>query len=198
MYFINETVKLITTHDIKDNYYYITCDGMVVNNKLQELKPFISNSGYYRVNLSLNIKKNNRTLQKKFSVHRLVAEYFCENSNPHEKDQVNHIDGNKLNNTFQNLEWVSQSENIIKAYDGNLCSTKGESCHLHNQKYSDDLVHHICKCFEKRMTYFEIIKELKLCDYRNKSSYEYQNWRKYLKNIRGRRCRRDITSQYSY
>ena len=198
MYFINETIKLITTHDIKDGYYYITCDGKILNKNLQELKPYISNSGYYRVNLSLNTKKNNRTLQKKFSVHRLVAEYFCENDNPSEKDQVNHIDGNKLNNNHWNLEWVSQSENIFKAYDVNLCNTKGEKCHLHNPKYTDELVHSICKCFEKCMTYFDIIRELNLCDYRDRSTWEYQNWRKYLKNIRGRRCRRDITSQYSY
>ena len=198
MYFINETIKLITTHDIKTGYYYITWDGLVLNKNLQEMKPYISNSGYYRVNLSLNTKKDNRTLQKKFSVHRLVAEYFCDHVNPSEKDQVNHIDGNKLNNHCKNLEWVSQSENIIKAYDENLCSTKGENCHFHNQKYPDELVHRICECFEKRMTYFDIIKELELCDYQNRSSYEYQTWRKYLKNIRGRRCRRDITSQYSY
>ena len=82
MYYINETIKLIKTHDIKNNYYYITYDGKVLNKYLQEMKLFMSNSGYYRINLSLNKKKNNRTIQKKFSVHRLVAEYFCENDDP--------------------------------------------------------------------------------------------------------------------
>lgn len=46
---------------------------------------------------------------KMIKVHRLVAESFLENTNnsPH----VNHIDGNKLNNDFNNLEWVSPREN---------------------------------------------------------------------------------------
>ena len=198
MYFINEDIKLLCTHDIRDNYYYITSDGKVLNKYLQELKPFISNTGYYRVGLYLNEYKNNRRVEKNFSIHRLVAEYFCDNDDPINKDQVNHINGNKLKNDYRNLEWVSQPENIIKAYDSNLCNTKGEKCHLHNPKYTDELVHEICKCLGKGMAYFDIIKELNLCDYNQRSSWEYQNWRKYLKNIKGRRCRRDITSQYSY
>lgn len=198
MYFINENIKLLCTHDIKDNYYYITIDGKVLNRDLKVIKTYISNSGYERVTLYLNEYKNNRRVAKKFSIHRLVAEYFCPNDDPINKNQVNHIDGNKLKNEAWNLEWVSQSENIIKAYDTELCSTRGMNCHLHNPIYSDEVVHSICQCFEKGMSYYSIIKELRLCDYSNKGSAEYQRWRKYLKNIRGRRCRRDITSQYSY
>lgn len=52
--------------------------------------------------------------QKCFHVHRLVANCFIPNIN--KKPQVNHIDGNGLNNNVNNLEWVNGSENSIHAH----------------------------------------------------------------------------------
>ena len=47
-------------------------------------------------------------------IHRLVAEAFI--SNPEDKREVNHKDGNRLNNCADNLEWVTRSENQIHSY----------------------------------------------------------------------------------
>lgn len=73
----------------------------------KELKTFVNSFGYVKVNLFRN------SCGKQFSVHRLVAEAFI--PNPDNLPQVNHKDGNKQNNTVENLEWCSVSENINHA-----------------------------------------------------------------------------------
>ena len=72
----------------------------------RNLKPALDNAGYLKVNLGRYRTRN---------IHRLVAETFI--LNPEEKRDVNHKDGNKLNNNVSNLEWVSHSENIKHSYD---------------------------------------------------------------------------------
>lgn len=77
--------------------------GRSLNLKGKAIASFVS-SGYKQVTL-----KN----KHKFLVHRLVAEAFLERKE--NQSQVNHIDGNKLNNHVSNLEWCTPSENIAHA-----------------------------------------------------------------------------------
>lgn len=76
------------------------------------LKPQKNKKGYYQVLLYKNKKPHPKRL------HRLVAQAFI--PNPENKPQVNHIDGNKLNNCVNNLEWCTNSENQIHAYKNGL------------------------------------------------------------------------------
>ena len=100
--------------------YKITSDGKVfscfkpktsiISNEWRELKQVYDKScGYMIVCLS---KGNNKGRQNK-RVHRLLMEAFV--PNPNNYPQVNHIDGNKLNNSLENLEWCTSKHNTNHA-----------------------------------------------------------------------------------
>lgn len=71
------------------------------------LKPFVTGKGYLKVDLHKNGKRTH------MKVHRLVAAAFVPNHLG--KAQVNHIDGNKKNNSYTNLEWCTNQENQLHA-----------------------------------------------------------------------------------
>lgn len=86
--------------------YEVSTDGQIRNKTTKYiLKGRLSKSGYLQVSLKINEtnKFSNRY------IHRIVAQTFIEN--PENKREVNHIDGNKINNNLENLEWVTSSEN---------------------------------------------------------------------------------------
>jgi hypothetical protein len=82
--------------------------------KGKKLKQFIV-KGYFRVSLWIDGKMYQK------NVHRLLAEKYIEN--PFDKAQVNHKDGDKLNNDLSNLEWVTPRENTIHAYNNGLAKS---------------------------------------------------------------------------
>ena len=89
------------------------------------LKPYGNGKGYNLVNLY------NKSKRKVFTIHKLVATYFVELDSEYNKNnlEVNHEDGNKLNNVYTNLKWITHSNNIKHSYDNNL-HKKGIKHHL--------------------------------------------------------------------
>lgn len=85
--------------------------GIVRNKTTKRVLQGCIASGYRSVKFTFENSK-----QKRFYVHRLVAEAFCENDKPSLRDMVNHKDGDKLNNVASNLEWVSARENNLHYY----------------------------------------------------------------------------------
>lgn len=83
--------------------------------KPKKLSPGKNRSGY----LSVVLYDKNGT-KKTMKLHRIVAIAFIQNPKPSEYNMINHIDGNKLNNKVENLEWCNNSENVQHAFDNNL------------------------------------------------------------------------------
>lgn len=86
--------------------------------------------------------------RKVFAVHRLVA--LCFVANPNNLPEVNHIDGDKLNNHYSNLEWVTRGQNIKHAFDNNLRNATGEN----NARCmaNEDTVKEICTLLESGLS----------------------------------------------
>lgn len=89
--------------------YFISNYGRVKSSKTEKIKTLRFNEdGYVVVSLCSDNKS-----KKVFRVHRLVGELFCEN--PNDYPQINHKDGDKQNNVYTNLEWVTAEMNVQHA-----------------------------------------------------------------------------------
>ena len=97
-------------------HLFITEDGLVYSNKSKKYLKFYTHPHGYKVFCTkLDGRKSNSILLR---VHRLVADTFV--ANPENKPFVNHKDGDKGNNHFSNLEWVTSSENSKHAWNKGL------------------------------------------------------------------------------
>ena len=115
----------------KDTPYFITEDGKIFRNG-KELSTSLTNKGYKTHRGTIN------KIRKHISIHRAVAILYV--LNPDNKLQVNHIDGNKLNNHNTNLEWVTNKENRTHAIENGLMKVGTDYEHT---KLSEDDIRYI-------------------------------------------------------
>jgi hypothetical protein len=120
---------MIEWKSVKDyeNHFSVSNTGLFRNDRTNKvLKQTIHKTGYYLVSTKPNGKYGKA---KTFRVHREIAIAFLPNID--NKPTVNHIDGNKLNNSISNLEWATHKEQVIHAIENNLVNTlMGSNCHF--------------------------------------------------------------------
>ncbi|MFA7142910.1 MAG: HNH endonuclease signature motif containing protein [Candidatus Dojkabacteria bacterium] len=107
----NERYKLVKGFSA----YFVTDHGRIFSMFSGRFLKQTTNSEGYKI---ITLRENCR--QKTFKVHRIVLSAFDEY---HENLYVNHIDGDRTNNNLDNLEWVTQQQNMQKAYSSTTTET---------------------------------------------------------------------------
>lgn len=131
--------------------YTIDTNGVVVNitrNKILKGTAITKNNRYMKIHLD-----------KFYALHKLVANHFVPNPNGYA--EVNHIDGNRHNNTAENLEWCTHIHNI------HHCWSNGFHMHQHGKligthKLTENEVKQIWALRHTKMTAQQIKDTLKL------------------------------------
>ena len=128
----------------------------------KEITPKNNGNGYLRIYIP--------KIKKRFLLHRLVATAYV--PNPDNKPQVNHIDGNKHNNSSNNLEWCTNQENVSHFYE--TMNGKAFKVDTHSEQYrtgkhsmafksevtEKGLYGNVLRlCYEKNMTIQQLEKE---------------------------------------
>lgn len=157
------------TIDGFDGRYLITPYGNVIStigDQPKVLKPCLRN-GYP----SMTLHYKNHT-HKHFTIHKLVAEYFIGKNI--KGLQVNHIDGDKTNNKWLNLEYVTHSENMKHAFKIGLQSNKGMN---HSRsKLIDDDIREIRKLHKAGRSQGQLSKQYKIAQSTISRICNYQRW----------------------
>lgn len=186
--------------DLNLSNYCITKDGEVyslLSSKfLKKYKGTVNSGGeYYRVNL---VNDDGKQVTKK--IHRLVAEAYIPNED--NLPQVNHIDGDKLNNSVRNLEWCTPKSNSIHSMENNLRDPRNRNDKIKlidkssivnpnrdsgKKVYNSDDVHLICAMLQDGY---------RICDVARVTGFH----RKEIQDLRNNvnEMYKDITTSYNF
>lgn len=111
------TASLYTCSD-----YAININSIIITSRTRRIvKPYLDEFGYLRVN-TRHLKPHTSSIGIYERLHRLYAMTFLplEDTSLYSNLEVNHRNGNKLDNTVENLEWVTKQENLQHAWETGL------------------------------------------------------------------------------
>lgn len=151
-------------------YYEVSENGLARNSKTGKIRKLLHKPDGY---VSLPAKKNG--VQRNPYMHILVAQAFIHN--PENKTEVHHIDGDRSNNTVENLMWVTPEEHVLLHRGKRQKTNKAKSIPV--AQYTLDLP---CELIKVWPSLCEIQRELgyltgniaKCCKGKYKSAYGYQ------------------------
>lgn len=154
-------------HEIFADYEFSNYGRFKNKHTQQILKQTISSGkkgGYVRTFL-MNVKTHQR---QQVRIHRVIAELFVYNSDPINKNTVNHIDGIKTNNHYTNLEWVTVGDNNRHAHITELPNIA--------KKLSVQKVRQIRKEFLNKTSIPELAEKHNLINTTIRSALIYETW----------------------
>lgn len=157
--------------------YYVSNYGRVYNSIDNMMCHQSLARGYMRVHIH----------GRGVKVHRLVLQSFAPNPKCNEL-QVNHKDGNKLNNNLSNLEWCTRKENMQHAIRYGLMKT-GQT--RHNSCHTDEEVHKICQLVEQGYANNRLICMKLGAEFTSK-------YNDFINNVRFKRSWKQISCQYNF
>lgn len=180
IYFTDEIWKLIEIDELQP-WYFVSSYGRVYSKLFDGLirQRFVGR-GYKTVTLR---KRDNFPID--YLVHRLVMMAFNPVSGM-DNLQINHIDTDKTNNHISNLEWCTQSENIIHAYKHGLFN-QGEDNNF--SFISNSTAIQICEALEQGKSIREIC---------NLVGLDYYKHRGLVKCIKNRKTWKNISKNYNF
>lgn len=182
-------IAKITYPRVKPDLYVITDQGTVINTVLMRPMSYeVDKDGYFRVTLTCDDGKS-----RHFSVARLVAWQFCDHTDP-DRNQVNHMNGEKKYNFASNLEWVTSAENTRHAVCNHLRDIRGD--HNGNSKYSEEFVRSVCERYQNGDMPIDIYN-----DYYPNEPIRYQsqhNFYAFLYRLKRREAWPHVVKDYVY
>lgn len=198
---MNNKYRKINYPGIKKDKYIISENGEIYNLKTKKImKTYLDKYGYKRITLVTDAKHPTKrgNKSKHYFIHRLVAWEFIGPPPNELKSVVNHIDGDKTNNIYTNLEWCTVLENTNHAKINKLMNNSGVNAKC--CKFSEKLVRKICQIFEngyiKGINYSNAdVYEILVGDRHYKNNISVYDL---IKNIHSKKSYFDIISEYKF
>ena len=167
---------MVGYHDIRGDRLMVSSTGKIkscITGKI--LKTYVSCRGYESLRFTLDGGK------KTITIHRAVALAFV--PNPNNYLEINHKDGNKLNNSLNNLEWCTRSQNERHKFDTGLYDPSRISGERNgNHKLTVENVKYIREHFQRKSKEFGVIAMCKKFNVSRKTITDVVN-RKIWKNV---------------